>query len=65
MREGWVIKKLGVIAKATYGYTEKTSFKEIGPKFLRITDIQDEKVNYAVGLYGAAFNMIPSLKSTK
>lgn len=29
-----------------YGYTETSSFQEIGPKFLRITDIQDDNVNW-------------------
>lgn len=44
--KGWEIKKLGEIAKAIYGYTEKASPHEIGPKFLRITDIQDDGVNW-------------------
>ena len=38
---GWDKRNLGSIAKINYGYTESASFKEIGPKFLRITDIQD------------------------
>lgn len=42
--KGWGVKKLGEVAKATYGFTEKASFKEIGPKFLRITDIQGDGV---------------------
>jgi type I restriction enzyme S subunit len=46
MKKGWEIKKLGEVAKAIYGYTEKASFDEIGPKFLRITDIQDDGVNW-------------------
>jgi type I restriction enzyme S subunit len=29
-----------------YGYTEKSSKEKIGPKFLRITDIQDNVVNW-------------------
>jgi type I restriction enzyme, S subunit len=41
-------KKLGEIAKINYGYTEKSSFKKIGPKFLRITDIQDNNVNWEI-----------------
>ena len=44
--KGWGMKKLGEVAKAIYGYTEKASFEEIGPRFLRITDIQDEGVNW-------------------
>ncbi|MBC7391628.1 MAG: restriction endonuclease subunit S [Opitutaceae bacterium] len=46
MREGWGIKKLGDISKIVYGYTEKASLEEIGPKFLRITDIEDNGVNW-------------------
>ena len=44
--DGWEEKKLGKIGKAIYGYTEKASFNKIGPKFLRITDIQDGRVNW-------------------
>lgn len=40
------IKKLGDISKINYGYTEKTRLEEIGPKFLRITDIQDGNVDW-------------------
>ncbi len=46
MKKGWEKKKLGEVAKAIYGYTEKASYEEIGPKFLRITDIQDDGVNW-------------------
>lgn len=31
-----------------YGFTAKSSFKISGPKFLRITDIQKEKVNWSL-----------------
>jgi type I restriction enzyme S subunit len=34
------------IATVSYGYTEKASRVPIGPKFLRITDIQDDNVNW-------------------
>lgn len=44
--EGWKIEKLGDVSKINYGYTEKASFKEVGPKFLRITDIQDNNVDW-------------------
>src|SRR5690606_31182161 len=37
--DGWEEKTLGEVSKINYGYTEKASFEEIGPKFLRITDI--------------------------
>lgn len=46
MRKGWEIKRLGDVAKAIYGYTDKASFEKVGPKFLRITDIQDDGVNW-------------------
>src|SRR5690554_6309696 len=36
--DGWEKKKLGEVSKINYGYTEKASFDEVGPKFLRITD---------------------------
>ena len=47
MKKGWEEKKLGEISIINYGYTEKASFNEIGPKFLRITDIQDNYVDWA------------------
>jgi len=46
MNREWEIKKLGDISEIIYGYTEKASFKEIGPKFLRITDIQNNNVDW-------------------
>lgn len=46
MRKNWRFKQLGNISKIIYGYTEKASYKEIGPKFLRITDIQNNNVNW-------------------
>jgi len=46
MKKGWEVKKLGEVSKIIYGYTEKASCEEIGPKFLRITDIQDKGVNW-------------------
>lgn len=56
MKAGWRIKKLGDISKINYGYTEKASFEIDGPKFLRITDIQDNVVNW---------EKVPSCKITK
>lgn len=44
--DDWEEKKLGELSKINYGYTEKTTYQEIGPKFLRITDIQDNNVNW-------------------
>ena len=46
MKQGWEIKKLGEISRIIYGYTEKASSEEVGPKFLRITDIQNGTVNW-------------------
>jgi len=37
--EGWEVKRLSEIVETQYGYTESTSDKEIGPKFLRGMDI--------------------------
>src|SRR5690554_286121 len=44
--DGWEKKKLGEVSKINYGYTEKASFDEVGPKFLRITDIQENGVDW-------------------
>ena len=44
--EGWEEKKLGDISAINYGYTAKANSHKIGPKFLRITDIQDGDVNW-------------------
>ena len=37
---------MGEISRIIYGYTEKASSEEVGPKFLRITDIQNGTVNW-------------------
>lgn len=43
--DGWVECKLEQIAAdVTYGYTAKSSSEKVGPRMLRITDIQDKKV---------------------
>lgn len=44
--EMWIEKKLGDLAKINYGYTESACTEPIGPKFLRITDIQDNHVDW-------------------
>jgi len=45
--ESWSIATIGDISdKIHYGYTEKSSLEPIGPKFLRITDIQDNYVDW-------------------
>jgi type I restriction enzyme S subunit len=43
--KGWVWTTIGDASmQIQYGYTEKATEKKIGPKFLRITDIQDNTV---------------------
>jgi type I restriction enzyme S subunit len=45
--KGWrrdVVKNIALSIQ--YGYTESSSKEKIGPKFLRITDIQDYRVNW-------------------
>ncbi len=45
--EGWKMTTLGDIAEEiTYGYTESAKKEKIGPKFLRITDIQDDFIDW-------------------
>jgi len=44
--EGWVEKRLGEVSKINYGYTESASVENVGPKFLRITDIQKNRVDW-------------------
>ncbi len=46
MKPGWVEKKLGKISAISYGFTERASFEAIGPRFLRITDIQNDNVEW-------------------
>ncbi|PUA34788.1 hypothetical protein C8Z91_33470 [Paenibacillus elgii] len=44
----WIWTKLGnVCTEVQYGYTAKSSTDEIGPKLLRITDIQDGGVDWS------------------
>jgi restriction endonuclease S subunit len=44
--DDWVEGKVGDISVLRYGYTESANWDPIGPKFLRITDIQDGQVNW-------------------
>jgi type I restriction enzyme S subunit len=47
MPQNWKTYKLGEISSTiTYGYTESASLEEIGPKFLRITDIQNSFISW-------------------
>jgi len=46
-KEGWKIKVVGDFCEnPQYGYTESAIYEQVGPKFLRITDIQDGKVDW-------------------
>lgn len=48
----WKECKLGdVCCDVSYGYTESASLEQIGPKFLRITDIVPGRVNWATVPY--------------
>lgn len=44
--ESWKKANLGEYVDSQYGYTESASQEQVGPKFLRITDIQDGIVNW-------------------
>jgi len=45
--EGWVETSLGEVSSSKqYGYTESASTEKIGPKFLRITDIQHDFIDW-------------------
>ena len=45
--ESWEVVRLGHYCyKPDYGYTESANESPVGPKFLRITDIQNDAVNW-------------------
>ena len=46
MRNGWEVKELGAVSAINYGYTDSASSEPTGPRFLRITDIQDDHVDW-------------------
>lgn len=46
MNSDWKRRSLGEIAEIAYGYTASASVDAIGPQFLRITDIQDDQVDW-------------------
>ncbi len=46
MKNGWQTKTLGEVSAISYGYTESASNESIGPRFLRITDIQGDRVDW-------------------
>jgi type I restriction enzyme S subunit len=46
-KPGWQVKQVGDFCESPqYGYTESASRELVGPRFLRITDIQDGRVNW-------------------
>jgi len=46
-KAGWIIQKVKrICAPPQYGYTEPARQEAVGPKLLRITDIQDGKVDW-------------------
>ena len=48
----WEVATIGKLASSvTYGYTQSASSVPIGPKFLRITDIQGGKIDWALVPY--------------
>jgi type I restriction enzyme S subunit len=49
--EGWVERRLGDLSRINYGYTESASAEKTGPHFLRITDIKDNRVDWATVPY--------------
>ena len=46
MKKGWETKELAAVSAINYGYTESASSQPVGPRFLRITDIQDDGVDW-------------------
>ena len=46
MKKGWETKELSAVSTINYGYTESASSEPVGPRFLRITDIQDDQVDW-------------------
>lgn len=43
---GWEMKKLSELVSTQYGYTASATYESVGPKFLRITDIADLKIDW-------------------
>ena len=46
MKPAWQINDLKAVSAINYGYTESASSEPVGPRFLRITDIQDDRVDW-------------------
>lgn len=43
----WVETEISEVAHINYGYTESATRDSVGPKFLRITDVQDGRVSWS------------------
>lgn len=46
MKAGWEVRTLDTFSEIKYGYTAKADSQPVGPKFLRITDLQNRGVNW-------------------
>jgi len=46
VKHGWESKELTAVSAINYGYTESASSEPVGPRFLRITDIQGDHVDW-------------------
>jgi type I restriction enzyme, S subunit len=46
VKQGWEVKELGAVSTISYGHTESASSEPVGPRFLRITDIQNGQVDW-------------------
>ena len=60
--QGWEVKTIADVCESvSYGYTASASREEVGPKFLRITDIVPATIDWA----GVPFCEIPEDKAPK
>lgn len=60
--EGWEVKTIAELCESVnYGYTASASSEEVGPKFLRITDIVPDQIDWM----GVPFCEIPLDKQAK
>jgi len=46
LKDDWRLRMLGEMSDIMYGHTAKSAADKEGPKYLRITDIQDHSVNW-------------------
>ncbi len=46
MKKGWEVRALSTVASISYGYTHSASSEPVGPRMLRITDLQDDRVDW-------------------